>query len=405
MAGNRAKELSSPPPPPENQNKTVKVHVGVFFDGTGAGGALSRGRDKSNVELLHTYYPTTKENYVCELYLKGIGVADSAGDVVKGVLKGGLKGAAVGGAVGGVVGGVIGGITGAIVETQAGGLAAGTGTMGIETKVKKAIKDIPGKVLEKKIPKEANIDLHFELFGFSRGAAAARHFVRQITKKKTSTMDSLVKKLKSKKYKINDITISYVGLFDTVSSHGINHKNDVKTLGLDAIKEAKHVFHICAADEFRANFALTNIQSAEKKGTEIFIPGSHTDVGGGIDPKWKNNASKYGDGWTDSSENVESGYSHIALNIMATESNKERKKFNNIEFYKVPDDLKATEQTIQNNMSRLKSAENCFNLQEFKYKDLRAKWLHFSAAESGLSSVIDSPRIVEGKLKRELIHG
>ena len=40
--------------------------------------------------------------------------------------------------------------------------------------------------------------------------------------------------------------------------------------------------HLCALDEFRSHFAITDIGSAaETKGPEIFLPGCHSDIGGG----------------------------------------------------------------------------------------------------------------------------
>lgn len=64
---------------------------------------------------------------------------------------------------------------------------------------------------------------------------------------------------------------------------GFYHKDNVKDYGLWATKLANDVVHICAMDEFRRNFALVDIQSCIEKGngTEIFIPGCHTDIGGG----------------------------------------------------------------------------------------------------------------------------
>ena len=377
---NKAQSLKKAPLPenknPNKSSNVVNVHFGVFFDGTGAGGEMAKKemRLNSNVEILQTYYK--EDDYTCKLYLKGIGVVDLT------------------------------------EKDKYRGLIIGTGSTGIETKVKKAIQDIPIKISRKeKIPTESNINLHFEVFGFSRGAAAARHFVSEITNKKVSITRSIDEQLKSKNQEIKSITINYVGLFDTVSSHGLDFSNDVKKLGLDAIKNAEKVFHICAADEFRKFFALTDIRSVGKdKGTEVFITGSHTDIGGGIDPNWKNKAAKYGEGWTDSTEAVQSGYSNIALNLMATKSNEIREKFEILDKYEVSDDLQKTEQTIQNNLSSLKSAKDCFNLQEFDYKNLRANWLHFTAVEG---NIIDSPHIVKEKdgvenikkFERELIPG
>jgi hypothetical protein len=61
------------------------------------------------------------------------------------------------------------------------------------------------------------------------------------------------------------------------------HENNVKDYGLWATKLAKNVVHICALDEYRKNFALVDIESSitAGTGTEIFIPGCHTDIGGG----------------------------------------------------------------------------------------------------------------------------
>ncbi|MCC8039305.1 MAG: DUF2235 domain-containing protein [Bacteroidales bacterium] len=45
-------------------------------------------------------------------------------------------------------------------------------------------------------------------------------------------------------------------------------------------KNMGYVIHICAADEFRENFALVNIGRSIENGKEIIIPGCHSDVGG-----------------------------------------------------------------------------------------------------------------------------
>lgn len=60
------------------------------------------------------------------------------------------------------------------------------------------------------------------------------------------------------------------------------HRYNVRDYGLWATKFAKEVVHVCAMDEVRKNFALVDIESSiNKNGTEIFIPGCHTDIGGG----------------------------------------------------------------------------------------------------------------------------
>jgi hypothetical protein len=77
--------------------------------------------------------------------------------------------------------------------------------------------------------------------------------------------------------------VLFAGLFDTVASHGLRHVNDVATLGLASISRAQKVLHLTASDEFRDNFALSNISVAvaDGVGTEIALPGAHSDIGGG----------------------------------------------------------------------------------------------------------------------------
>ena len=84
----------------------------------------------------------------------------------------------------------------------------------------------------------------------------------------------------NKVFEIREVIFNFVGLYDTVSSHGFSHKNDVEDLGLKAIKKAKMVFQISSSDEYRENFDLTNINSCGHKGLELTFPGVHSDIGG-----------------------------------------------------------------------------------------------------------------------------
>jgi len=59
------------------------------------------------------------------------------------------------------------------------------------------------------------------------------------------------------------------------------HYNNVEDYGQYIDEKIKNVCHICAMDEFRENFALTNIgERVPSKAVEIMIPGCHSDVGG-----------------------------------------------------------------------------------------------------------------------------
>lgn len=61
------------------------------------------------------------------------------------------------------------------------------------------------------------------------------------------------------------IIFNFVGLFDTVASFGLIHKNDVSQLNLKMGAKPNKVVHLIASDEYRENFKLTNIDSTIKQ--------------------------------------------------------------------------------------------------------------------------------------------
>ena len=78
----------------------------------------------------------------------------------------------------------------------------------------------------------------------------------------------------------------FAGLYDTVSSYGFkligdSYINNTAELNLKAVRQAKKVIQLVAAEEHRKNFSLTNVNSAGFKMHEIFLPGVHSDIGGG----------------------------------------------------------------------------------------------------------------------------
>ncbi len=163
------------------------------------------------------------------------------------------------------------------------GYALGKGDTGIPTRVTDAVELMVNRIKALGKP-QANQDVSIELFafGFSRGAAAARHFVYQVVKGDKSL--SLSKRLTSQGYSVAKVTVKFVGLFDTVSSFGLNTDDDTKDLNLDAVSDAERVVQLAAADEHRQKFALTNIKSCgpgSAKAAEVFLPGVHSDIGGG----------------------------------------------------------------------------------------------------------------------------
>lgn len=171
------------------------------------------------------------------------------------------------------------------------GYGFGGGVTGIPSKVTKAFKIIKSEIDElrqKAIIKKTEFveEIDLNVFGFSRGAAAARHFVSR-----RRELQNIFTHVESKNF-----NIKFVGLFDTVSSyeeegsHGstgaaLSHDfdNDVDELKLKLEGNVAKVVHLTAADEYRKFFSLTNIKSSIEAGIgyELQLPGAHSDIGGG----------------------------------------------------------------------------------------------------------------------------
>lgn len=196
------------------------------------------------------------------------------------------------------------------------GSALGIGLFGVKKKVEAACEKIRDAIKALDLQENTNVTLNLYVFGFSRGSAAARCFssflkertgetnvklsvssviigVKTITfikdklKKenqyKTSLMtDWLDDFSEEKQIKFSDPKVKFLGVYDTVSSYGAKFDDDVDELSLKIdSKNVENVYQICAGDEYRKNFALTNILSAGGKEKYIIIPGAHSDVGGG----------------------------------------------------------------------------------------------------------------------------
>ena len=210
-------------------------------------------------------------------------------------------------------------------EDDVAGYAAGQGKSGILDRVKRAVELMAEKI---KVGKgEAVGTITVDVFGFSRGAAAARNFVHEITKpaKKSERKHfkigafynpEIVNEVVddnnypvSEKYRDNplptngrlgyiltengvtfkELKIRFVGIYDTVPHHGVSQANDIADLGLNTIAtKADFTVHLVAGDEHRLNFSLVDIRSIigkkgggiSKKGVELYLPGVHCDVGG-----------------------------------------------------------------------------------------------------------------------------
>lgn len=172
------------------------------------------------------------------------------------------------------------------------GMAFGAGERGIIDRVTACINHVKNRIVNTCNGNRRIQKLEIDAFGFSRGAAAARHFVHRVLQNDRS-FSSLINQLRnSYNVTITEHKIPFVGLYDTVGSYreGLvralaSIEDDTLELHLNCLGlgPINKVVQLAAAEEHRLNFPLTNIQSAldAAKGTQIFLPGVHSDVGGG----------------------------------------------------------------------------------------------------------------------------
>lgn len=290
---NKAKTIH----PNDKPVNSIQVSLNLFFDGTGNNKSNTEARkansthyhkegnkkddsfenEFSNIARGYDAIDPDAENQVAE-YIEGIGTIDFKGDD--------------------------------LIPGQ----ATGMGENGIVGKVTKGCMKAAEK-LRKYGGREISV-LKVNVFGFSRGAAAARHFIHLANRAPTISYSQggkvlqvfPPKNLPNATLIINDedgaklpfinqygyfgaylaknglnikkIVFNFVGLYDTVASYGIVHKNDTEDLGLSSISKAYFVLQLASDDEYRSNFRLTNINSAGLHGLEFTLPGVHSDIGG-----------------------------------------------------------------------------------------------------------------------------
>lgn len=236
---------------------TKVLHFGVFFDGTGnnrdAEMALPlKRRALSNIAKLWFAHKATAN--VVRQYIPGAGTPYAAiGDT------GGMLGSAIG--------------------------------KGCDARVNKAISLLDEEIA--KTPAQQKILLiNITVFGFSRGAAEARAFIRDLAAKCIAKDDIYV-------YKDKPLRIAFAGLFDTVcSAYGDlaagtvtqngGHNGWAASMELPAMVE--QTVHMNAAHELRRRFPLdsTRIGASYPDNTrEFWYPGVHSDVGGGYAPQYQ----------------------------------------------------------------------------------------------------------------------
>jgi hypothetical protein len=237
---------------------TKVLHFSVFFDGTGNNrdkemALESNRRALSNVAKLFDAHKINASN-ISKRYIPGAGTPyPEIGDT--------------GGALGSAIG------------------------KGCDARIKKALELLDEEIA--KVPAQQKLLLiNVTVFGFSRGAAQARAFMRDLAAKCKADGGGYV-------YKSKPLRIAFAGLFDTVCSaydsvaeaavtyHG-GHNGWAKGVTLPPM--AEQTVHMNAAHELRRRFPLdsTRIDAGYPANTvEIWYPGVHSDVGGGYSPQYQ----------------------------------------------------------------------------------------------------------------------
>ncbi|MFS0826691.1 T6SS phospholipase effector Tle1-like catalytic domain-containing protein [Pseudomonas phoenicis] len=238
----------------------IILRIGVFFDGTGnnqanavsdadnpaQGAAGSYANALSNVALLHRLYPEGEDAqgamHCMPLYVEGVGTQAGAPDLVL-------------------------------------DQASGVGPTGVEARVQQALQWVAERVRAwpQRQSQRPLAGVEFDLFGFSRGAAAARHFANRV-------VDPADRDAAWAATLERGVALNFIGLFDTVAAIlDPTTRNPVAggmgklRLGL-AEGIARQVWQLVAAHEHRHNFPLV------ASGNDLALPGVHADIGGGYLP-------------------------------------------------------------------------------------------------------------------------
>ena len=173
------------------------------------------------------------------------------------------------------------------------GMGFGTSDTGVIAKTDDAVKQITSAIRSALNLLREDIEitaLQFDIFGFSRGAAAARHFANRVQEEDRAIIAAI-------RHGMKDVTYNgapagktrFIGLFDTVAAigtplNGMNpHSADTGEVRIRLRPGvAEKVFQITAGHECRFNFASNSVRPGWP---ELMLPGVHSDIGGGYLPQ------------------------------------------------------------------------------------------------------------------------
>lgn len=175
------------------------------------------------------------------------------------------------------------------------GMGMGRGETGVLARVEQVPAAIEKKLLDFELanPGVSIRRIEFDIFGFSRGAAAAHHCANELLKPGRGLFGELLQAGQLGLLKLFDSTVdvslNLIGVFDTVAAIGTVEKGDLSVAndinhGVNLYLPpgcARKVIQLQARDECRSNFALNSVQPDH---LAISLPGVHSDIGGGYVP-------------------------------------------------------------------------------------------------------------------------
>ena len=294
--------------PAEEDRPTVRVEAGIFFDGTGnnrdnthtyqqqmdecltanAAGAISEEECSSELsQIMEGSYLNAETNVskLENLYQREGGQSETGERIYR-------------------LSTYVSGVGTKSGEPDDGpSMGLGLGEQGILKKIEEGSGNLALEIRD--FVEESIDELILDVFGFSRGAATARHFV---SREVSDTTGSLYREYKGALVRAFErqgipwpkkVTVRFVGLFDTVA--GIADLGNLDLSAHDAQtgrinvnlrpEDAERIVQFAARDERRHNFSLNSLRGESGNLPDHFsewvLPGVHSDIGGGYPDRFR----------------------------------------------------------------------------------------------------------------------
>lgn len=250
-------------------SEKIIIRIGVFFDGSGKNGNVFDGTPEemfrvTNIYRLFKHYISQNSEQggirTGKVYIEGIGTLNNEPDSIYSLVTGDEEN-------------------------------CGCEGYGPDSKLKICHERIMSELDRILMSEEAScpksVSVEFDVFGFSRGAVLARHFINLVYEKNAVLLDQISSALNKHDHALADEpVINFLGLFDTVGTfmdstvfdkdpHDSGYtRNLYVKVPAGAVRNA---FQLNAMHEYRYNFPLHSLYGLYP---ELTIAGAHTDVGG-----------------------------------------------------------------------------------------------------------------------------